>query len=102
MPGPGDRILLGRSARVHGPLASAGDLLVGSCASAALDLCKKSAKITLVSTSIGFSSTATSLMSGRRNFRDLSDLKRFSRESPWWDPEHNICGAQHSGTYAGY
>eukprot|EP00913_Durusdinium_trenchii_P020105 g18893.t1 len=23
------------------------------------------------------------------------------RESPWWDPEHNICGAQHSGTYAG-
>mmetsp|Transcript_68091 Transcript_68091/g.160266 ORF Transcript_68091/g.160266 Transcript_68091/m.160266 type:complete len:480 (+) Transcript_68091:68-1507(+) len=23
------------------------------------------------------------------------------RQSPWWDPEHNICGAQHSGTWAG-
>jgi len=28
-------------------------------------------------------------------------IESLFRESPWWDPEHNICGAQHSGTYAG-
>ena len=64
------------------------------------DLCDLSAKITLASTLIGSSSTATSLMSGT-----CFHLKRLvyisARESPWWDPEHNICGAQHSGTYAG-
>ena len=71
--------------------------------------CFSGAQITLASMSTGFLWTATSTTSGASlvslDPTSLTSQKLFDcldgRESPWWDPEHNICGAQHSGTYAG-